>query len=339
MLDVTFLNVGQGDSIILEWENSDHSSGMFIVDCNKTAGGNPVIDYLARKQTKIIDFLLLTHPHFDHYSGMMELLDYCYQQSILIKTFFFTGKNQPDYMVAATKNSLEAKRLLSSIFDRMLELYDIGVITEYYSIEAGPLNKLELNDNLKLEILSPSSKEERNFVKTVMLEALTNTDIRNNPAANWLSSVLKISTDNWYILLTSDSYKETLVRLDSFLEKEPQILKIGQSAHHGSLISHNNTFWKKRHQEEGTRIIFSVGENSYGHPADAVVDFFEDNLFDVYSTNMIGKLNTFGVSQSDSLLQSHIQTFTTLMPSINGRYSGNQRFTIEESGNVIYPIL
>ena len=252
-----------------------------------------------------------------------------YIQNIIINNFLFTGRNQPDYLIAAVKNSIESNRLLSLIFEKVIELNRNNIIEGYYTLQAGPLNSISLNSELSLEILSPSTFEETKFLESVNLKTVFNSDIRNTPAANWLSPVLKISTKDWYILLTSDCYKETLVRLDKLgLEKESQVLKIGQVAHHGSQVSHNNTFWKKRQKNMKEIVVFSVGENSYGLPSHEVVHFFRDYGFIIHSTNPVGSIGAFGQPKGDLLLKSHLRVFAPLVSVGSDQYSGNQKFSM-----------
>ena len=83
MLKLTFKNVEQGDSIILEWED-DGISRIGLIDCKNAFRTNPTINFIKALNLTKIDFILLTHPHQDHFSGFSELLDYCIQNNIEI---------------------------------------------------------------------------------------------------------------------------------------------------------------------------------------------------------------------------------------------------------------
>lgn len=65
---ITFKDVGQGDSIILEWDK-DGKKKIGIIDCNKYFGANPVLSYIKNPENKVeeIEFLILSHPHHDHF--------------------------------------------------------------------------------------------------------------------------------------------------------------------------------------------------------------------------------------------------------------------------------
>ena len=88
---ITFKNVGHGDSIIIEWDviekDKKKVTKLFIIDCKKVERKNPVISYLKKCVNPQIEYLIISHPHNDHYSGMLELMQYCHatlQSSIAV---------------------------------------------------------------------------------------------------------------------------------------------------------------------------------------------------------------------------------------------------------------
>lgn len=64
-LVVSFLDVGQGDSILVR-----QGSASLLIDCGDTYAGQDVADYLAEHGLDRLDYLVLTHPHFDHIGGV-----------------------------------------------------------------------------------------------------------------------------------------------------------------------------------------------------------------------------------------------------------------------------
>src|SRR5690606_22898577 len=119
MLKLTFKNVDQGDSIILEWtKGSVYKVG--VIDCKKAFRTNPVLDYIKSQNLKKIDFLLLSHPHLDHLSGFNELLRYCIDQKIQISYFFHTSNNTISFWKAAVTSG-EAKNTVTTLFKTIRE--------------------------------------------------------------------------------------------------------------------------------------------------------------------------------------------------------------------------
>ncbi|MDD2556326.1 MAG: MBL fold metallo-hydrolase [Syntrophaceticus sp.] len=69
-LTVHFLDVGQGDSILIQFPNDS----AMLVDAGPDENGAPVISYLKKQGVKKIDYLVATHPHADHIGGMAAVI-------------------------------------------------------------------------------------------------------------------------------------------------------------------------------------------------------------------------------------------------------------------------
>lgn len=75
-LKVNFINVGEGDCILIEAPNKIN----ILIDGGGTpqsdfdVGNKIVIPYLRRKGINEIDLLILTHPHLDHLEGLLPVL-------------------------------------------------------------------------------------------------------------------------------------------------------------------------------------------------------------------------------------------------------------------------
>lgn len=66
-LKVTFINVGQGDSIYVEFPNGKNA----LIDGGSS--GVIVDNFLKTKGVTKIDYVALTHPHSDHYKGLKKV--------------------------------------------------------------------------------------------------------------------------------------------------------------------------------------------------------------------------------------------------------------------------
>ncbi|MCY7362979.1 MAG: hypothetical protein LH629_13085, partial [Ignavibacteria bacterium] len=63
MITVLFKNVGQGDSILVEWLNGSQKH-FGIIDCNLYESRNPLLEELANRNIEFIDFIILSHLHY-----------------------------------------------------------------------------------------------------------------------------------------------------------------------------------------------------------------------------------------------------------------------------------
>lgn len=69
-VSVHFINVGQGDSILVR--AGDHA---MLVDGGKRDAGPTVVSYLQEQGVNSIDLLVSTHPHADHIGGLLAVLN------------------------------------------------------------------------------------------------------------------------------------------------------------------------------------------------------------------------------------------------------------------------
>ncbi|MFC1734014.1 MBL fold metallo-hydrolase, partial [candidate division KSB1 bacterium] len=292
-----------------------------------------ILNHLISKKYREIEYIFLSHPHFDHYSGFPQLLDYCTENNIKIKHFFHTCRAVYDYIKVAVK-TVEAAQKITYIFKVVKKLSQETELEENY-IEANKHIKIPIQNGVYLEILSPSSKEVDKYLATESYPFEKEEQHHNNPRSNLLSLILKLSGKDWYLLLTSDAEKWSLIRLGT---KEKHKVKgkllLGQSSHHGSFHNHNNDFWRKRERETNTPIFFSAGTNIYNHPHKSVVSFFVNQQYDIYSTNRVGGLTSISdhgkhVSRLLDLISNKTQKEK---PS---KFSGNQTFEIN-NGNIKY---
>ena len=141
---VTFLDVGQGDCAVIEWEGS-----VIIVDAGP--GFDEVLDpYLKRQGIRRIDALFISHPDSDHIQGAIELSE------------------SGDYDVCCL--ILADQEAHNNEHSRRLEEAVIGQGGEVYRIRAGDSLKLPGKDTLTIDCLSPSREyEETNDGSLVLL--------------------------------------------------------------------------------------------------------------------------------------------------------------------------
>jgi beta-lactamase superfamily II metal-dependent hydrolase len=283
MIRLTFKNVGQGDSIILEWVENGQNK-ICIIDCNRFNDENPVLDHIIQNEYKVLDYLILSHPHFDHFSGFLQLLEHCKASNIKIQYFLHTCNQVPSYLKAASR-SAETERELQRLFFFLFDNHKKMSINVAFIQGGAPNSTIIYNKQFTLKILSPTLIELNNYVRNSKYP-FNEEESTDNPKANLISTIIKIENENYYTLLTSDADKSSLIRIDKNQNQELiKCLLIGQVPHHGAFCNHNNTFWKKRNRFYKTAMVISTGPNSYDHPSEKVMDFFLDNGFSVYSTS------------------------------------------------------
>jgi beta-lactamase superfamily II metal-dependent hydrolase len=266
-LKISFLEVGQGDSIILEW-NQDGIHSVGIVDCKKHNSVNPVLQHLKALNLKEIEFIVLSHPHSDHYSGFSEVLTYISENKILIKNFYLTTIGK-EFLAGASRRGIERSNL-ANLMKQIFNLCGSEIIQGRYFIQGN--EKIDLNEFFTLKFISPTHKEYDKFLKSSFIPESDNKS--NNNEANFLSSVALIQTDKSDILLTADTEIETLKRIkkENHIDKKRKFL-LGQVPHHGSIENHFNEFWDGLANDIEIPSIISCG-NGNKHPHQNVVKYF-----------------------------------------------------------------
>jgi len=101
-LEITVLDVGQGDSIFLR----EPGGGSMLIDGGEEkAGEKTVVPFLQRKGINKLDIVVLTHPHDDHIGGMVPVLETFKVSDILDSGFpFMTGTYKDLLDIVRQKN-------------------------------------------------------------------------------------------------------------------------------------------------------------------------------------------------------------------------------------------
>lgn len=69
-LKAHFLDVGQGDSILIQLPNGQN----MLIDAGTSEAGGSVVSYLKKQGINKINYLVATHPHADHVGGMIAVV-------------------------------------------------------------------------------------------------------------------------------------------------------------------------------------------------------------------------------------------------------------------------
>ena len=148
-LEVHFIDVGQGDSILLHAVNEDIA---ILIDAGDFSSGQAVVSYLQKAGITKIDHLIATHPHADHIGGLPAV----------IKAFPIGEM----YMPRTTHTTQTYENLLLSIKEKGLRI-----------TEAKAGMKLIDRDNLQATFVGPVSSgyDNLNNYSAVLLVKYYNT--------------------------------------------------------------------------------------------------------------------------------------------------------------------
>jgi len=315
-MKITFKDVGQGDSILLEW-NHDNLDKIGIIDCSKKGKSNPVLEHIQVKGYKQIEFLILSHPHADHYSGMYELLNHCVKNNITVNNFYHTsigiGPNYWKYFEIDTKDN----ELFGKLMGLIVELSQKNIIEiRYLNLDT----RIDLFPDAFLHCISPSHDEILECQKIMKFDPATHKKEQSS-AANYLSTIFKLKIGDKYALLTSDAeilaFHTIIQKRDKLFENEELILS--QMSHHGSYKNYDDNFWSRALKINNSPAVASAGKNDkYKHPHLETLQAFKEHNYSIHCTS-----NLYGMEK-----------YVELMTEIS--YIGRKMDTFSEEAEEYY---
>jgi competence protein ComEC len=228
-LRLTFIDVGQGDSILIEFPKGKKMliDGGGLHEDRFDTGKNIIAPLLWKKKIRRIDTLVLTHPDPDHLKGL-----------IFIASQFSIGQFWDNGYQTESGSYLQLKKILK----------EKQIMTFSLNEKASP----QIIHGVEISILNPPKSN------------TTQRKVRNFLDLNNSSLVMKLGFRNVSVLLSGDIGKEAeerMLRKGSLLRAD--ILKI---PHHGSSSSSSPPFLDR---VKPTYAILSVGERNIGrlpHP-------------------------------------------------------------------------
>ena len=102
-LAVHFLDVGQGDSILVQFPDGC----VMLIDAGPDGSGTSVISYLKQQGIKKIDYLVATHPHADHIGGMAAVIKEFDINKVYMPKVTHTSKTFEDMLLAIKSKGLK----------------------------------------------------------------------------------------------------------------------------------------------------------------------------------------------------------------------------------------
>lgn len=314
---VSFLNVGQGDSIVLRWIR-DEEEKIAILDCkrnnrlirrfptkpsriiSKEFDAIPTINFLKElpEPCRRIEFICISHPHADHCSGMIPLLNYCEEENIDIGVVY----HSLSYTQFFHDILKESDRLGSTNGERILK--KLKHLQQTVPASAVPIwTPIFLNSKVILEFWSPSDQQIKTFLERNPKAIKEGTSHSDSKSMNYLSTLALVRGEKDGLLLSSDCPMEVLEqvlaldRLKAIKEQSKKLINaFVQVPHHGSSDNHTNEYYQLFDQATAKTAVISAGKHgTYKHPHLSVVQYLDENEFDIKSTSWrYGLIEHFG---------------------------------------------
>lgn len=267
-LHVYVIDVGQGDAILIRTSEGRN----ILID---GGGGDYVLVELGKilpPWVRKIDILVLTHPHADHFSGLIDVIER-YRIDVVWWNPVYQGMPEYSYFV-----------------NMVMDLEDSGVLV--VNVNKGDFWS---KSGVKVEVLWPlPSISGENEIKEEEEIWCRNNGISCNSRydgnLNNDSVVVLVEFGEFSVLLTGDAEHEVEVELirtvGSSRLNDVDVLKAG---HHCSRTASGLDFL--RVVNPGVAVCSCGEDNKFGHPHEVTLDSFEDLDIRYFRTDVVGTVH------------------------------------------------
>ena len=235
---VTFLDVGQGDSAVLELPDGQ----VILIDGGATyerfdMGRGVVAPFLWNRGIRIIDQVIGTHPQLDHVGGLAWIV-----RHFIVKNYWGSGEVREESFYRRLQQALATQDLQEGVAREGQEI-----------VSSGPC---------RMVVLNPPTGEHR---AVPLLDSH-----RDGHELNNHSVVTRLTCGAHTMLFAADVERDGLSRMThSTSHGSIDILKV---PHHGAESSLNRAWLASVHPRYA---VFSAGRhNRYKHPATAVLEAY-----------------------------------------------------------------
>ena len=270
-LEVAFIDVGQGDCIIIELPDGKN---MIIDSGEYSAAKNAITAYTTANSITKFDYLLLTHQDSDHAGNMSWVIDN-YEISYIFRPNNEATHSTYDSQLPDDFNYGDGYKSTTATYGKfMLSAYNEQCIVEVFNKDSDFTNTVKCGNETYTYTF--------NFL-TPTLDVIS----YNNP--NDYSPIMMLEYMGKRIMFTGDAEEENIAEYVAMYSNTYNIdvLKVG---HHGSSNATTQPFINAIDPEYA---IIQCGEgNSYGHPHKTVLDMFYnyDNNINLYRTDNNGNI-------------------------------------------------
>jgi beta-lactamase superfamily II metal-dependent hydrolase len=295
MLAIHVLNVGHGDSAVVELRDNGNTS-YGVIDSNRHGGGPVPLRKLRELGANELSFVCLTHPHKDHYTGLFELLR------------AFEGRTHHFYSFPFGEliNNPARLRTLAQKYRALRDGQDDPEVTrginEFLQIikfateRFTPDNWIECAGedlriappgfaNLIIKTILPPRKAKGDYFQRI---ASPEVAIAENPKDNDLSIALQIDYLGHKVILGGDGTLNNWINHRRWQERAhaPIQTRVVKLPHHGSHIDCDPVVLRNLFETTGERAAV-ISANGRSHPDEEVLDWLEADGVSPYCTNLV----------------------------------------------------
>ncbi len=170
-MQVHFIDVGQGDSILIETPGKK----TILIDGGPPEAGKKVVNYIKERNIDQIDLLIATHPDVDHIGGLIDVLKQIEVKEVLGSGKRYTTKTYRTYLEQIRMQNIPFSFALENEFIRLDPLLTIQVLNAKAALnnnnQGSTVLKITYADIKFLFMADVGKGQERHMLKRYDLKA------------------------------------------------------------------------------------------------------------------------------------------------------------------------
>ena len=229
-LKIHFIDVGQGDAILIEAAGGKN----ILVDGGDRANSIAarIIDYLKKQEVKRLDYIISTHPHADHIGGLVDIINSFEVGTVLDSGKIHSSKTYENYLIKIDQENIDFKT------PRRGDQFEIGSSRISFLHPKEPVDNYDLNNSSLVFLLEYG---EQRFLFTGDIEKEVEKDLlQENPELK--VTLIKVPHHGSKTSSSSSFVKS--------LSPELAVIQVGADNHYG----HPAAEVTKLYQNQGARV-------------------------------------------------------------------------------------
>lgn len=183
-MNVNYLDIGQGDSELIQLPDGKN----ILIDAGDREASKKILDFLKAKKIKKLDLVIISHPHLDHYGGLLGLI-----KQIPVTEVYDSGAPTSSTTYLSLLKQLSASKTKFSIVRKGQEFNYTDNIKISILAPEDPLLKNTKSDANNASIVIRLIHNKVSFLLTGDIEDESEEKILNENKSALKSDILKVA--------------------------------------------------------------------------------------------------------------------------------------------------